>query len=178
MSTAAATSQDGSRAAGAPPAAAAGTHSEDRRWRQVDVRIRQLGARPDGLIEVLHIVQELFGYLDDDALAYVGDALGVPPSQVMGVATFYSHFMLKPQGAHTCVVCMGTACYINGADALLQRISDELGVGPGATTADGNLSVLRARCLGACAVAPAAVVDGEVHGKISPADLMSILERA
>ena len=85
--------------------------------------------------------------------------------------------MLKPQGAHTCVVCLGTACYINGANALLQRISDEFGVGPGATTADGNLSVLRARCLGACAMAPAAVVDGEVYGKITPADLIRILEQ-
>jgi bidirectional [NiFe] hydrogenase diaphorase subunit len=168
--------QDGSRAARAAAAAAAETHGADNRWRQVDVRIRRLGARPDGLIEVLHTVQELFGYLDDDALAYVSGALGVPPSQVMAVATFYSHFMLKPQGEHTCVVCMGTACYINGAGALLQKIQDEFGVGPGATTADGKLSVLRARCLGACAMAPAAVVDGEVHGKITPAELAGILE--
>ncbi len=102
--------------------APAAAPSDDKRWRQVDVRMRRLGYRPDGLIEVLHTTQEVFGYFDDDALAYVGESLGVPPSKVYGVATFYSHFTLKPQGEHTCVVCTGTACYINGAAALLDEI--------------------------------------------------------
>ena len=72
--------------------------NDDKRWRQVDVRMRRLGYRPDGLIEVLHTTQEVFGYLDDEALSYVGESLGVPPSKVYGVATFYSHFLLKPPG--------------------------------------------------------------------------------
>ncbi len=97
--------------------------SDDKRWRQVDVRMRRLGYRPDGLIEVLHTTQEVFGYLDDEALSYIGESLGVPPSKVYGVATFYSHFLLKPQGLHTCVVCTGTACYIKGASALLAAIA-------------------------------------------------------
>ena len=151
--------------------------SDDKRWRQVDVRMRRLGYRPDGLIEVLHTTQEVFGYLDDDALSYVGDSLGVPPSKVYGVATFYSHFTLKPQGLHTCVVCMGTACYINGASALLAAIGKELGVEPGGTTADRRVSVLKARCLGACSMAPAVVVDGEVHGHAVPAELVDVLEK-
>ena len=151
--------------------------SDDKRWRQVDVRMRRLGYRPDGLIEVLHTTQEVFGYLDDDALSYVGDSLGVPPSKVYGVATFYSHFTLKPQGLHTCVVCMGTACYINGASALLAAIGEELGVQPGGTTADRRVSVLKARCLGACSMAPAVVVDGEVHGHAVPAELVDVLEK-
>jgi len=150
--------------------------SDDKRWRQVDVRMRRLGYRPDGLIEVLHTTQEVFGYLDDDALSYVGESLGVPPSKVYGVATFYSHFTLKPQGLHTCVVCTGTACYINGASALLTAIGNKLGVEPGSTTPDGRVSVLKARCLGACSMAPAVVVDGEVHGHVLPSALVDVLE--
>jgi bidirectional [NiFe] hydrogenase diaphorase subunit len=151
--------------------------SDDKRWRQVDVRMRRLGYRPDGLIEVLHTTQEVFGYLDDEALSYVGERLGVPPSKVYGVATFYSHFTLKPQGLHTCVVCTGTACYINGASALIAAIGKELGVQPGGTTPDGRVSVLKARCLGACSMAPAVVVDGEVHGHAVPAQLVDVLEK-
>jgi bidirectional [NiFe] hydrogenase diaphorase subunit len=151
--------------------------SDDKRWRQVDVRMRRLGYRPDGLIEVLHTAQEVFGYLDDEALAYVSDSLGVPPSKVYGVATFYSHFTLKPQGLHTCVVCTGTACYINGAGAILAELSQSLGTQPGGTTADGRVSLLKARCLGACSMAPAVVIDGEVHGKVVASELADLLEQ-
>jgi bidirectional [NiFe] hydrogenase diaphorase subunit len=150
--------------------------SEDKRWRQVDVRMRRLGYRPDGLIEVLHTTQEVFGYLDDEALSYVGESLGVPPSKVYGVATFYSYFTLKPQGLHTCVVCAGTACYINGASGLLAAIGKQLGVQPGGTTPDDKLSLLKARCLGACSMAPAVVIDGQVHGRVAPGELVSLLE--
>jgi bidirectional [NiFe] hydrogenase diaphorase subunit len=138
--------------------------------------MRRLGYRPDGLIEVLHTTQEVFGYLDDQALLYVGDCLGVPPSKVYGVATFYSYFTLKPQGEHTCVVCTGTACYINGAAGLLSEISQKFGAQPGGTTPDGKISVLKARCLGACSMAPAVVIDGETYGKVGPAGLSSLLE--
>jgi len=150
--------------------------SDDKRWRQVDVRMRRLGYRPDGLIEVLHTTQEVFGYLDDEALRYVSDALGVPPSKVYGVATFYSHFTLEPQGLHTCIVCTGTACYISGAGAILAEISETLGIEAGGTTADGRVSLLKARCLGACSMAPAVVVDGDVHGKVVSSELASLLE--
>lgn len=150
--------------------------SDDKRWRQVDVRMRRLGYRPDGLIEVLHTAQEVFGYLDDEALTYVGESMGVAPSKAYGVATFYSHFMLKPQGEHTCVVCAGTACYINGAVALLAAVRQDLGVGPGETTPDNKLSVLKARCFGCCSMAPVVMVDGEVHGTIGPQALVSLLE--
>jgi Thioredoxin-like [2Fe-2S] ferredoxin len=92
---------------------------------------------------------EAFGYLDPDALEFIGGALGVPLSKVYGVATFYSFFTLKPHGQHTCVVCTGTACYINGAPRILAEIRGRLGVGPRETTEDDKLSVLTARCLGA-----------------------------
>ncbi len=93
--------------------------SDDKRWKIVETRMRRMGDRPAALIEALHAAQEAFGYLDEGALHYVGDTLGVPHSRVYGVATFYSFFTLKPQGEHTCVVCTGTACYINGAKEIL-----------------------------------------------------------
>lgn len=150
---------------------------DDRRWRMVDAKIRRVGNDPEALIEVLHTAQEAFGCLDEETLSYIGHALGVPPSRAYGVATFYSHFTLKPQGDHTCVVCTGTACYINGARAIIRRISSELSVGPGETTPDNRLSLLTARCLGACSLAPAVVFDNEVQGKLTPDDVMARLER-
>ena len=93
----------------------AGVPSDDKRWRIVETRMRRLGHRPDALIEVLHSAQEAFGFLDTDTLGFVGASLGVPLSKVYGVATFYSFFTLEPKGEHACVVCTGTACYINGA---------------------------------------------------------------
>jgi bidirectional [NiFe] hydrogenase diaphorase subunit len=151
--------------------------TDDKRWRIVETRMRRLGNRPDALIEALHSAQEAFGYLDDATLHYVGDSLSVPPSKVFGVATFYHHFTLKPQGEHTCVVCTGTACYINGATAILSAIGSSLGVKPKQTTADGKLSVLTARCLGACSLAPAVIIDGEVQGRIKPGELVTTLKR-
>lgn len=151
--------------------------SDDKRWRIIDARMRRLGYGPDALIEVLHTAQEAFGYLDDETLSYVGDSLGVPPSRVYGVATFYSYFTLKPQGEHTCVVCTGTACYINGAGAILRRIAEDLHVEPGETTEDDALSLLTARCIGACSLAPAVVLDGHIHGRLDPDDVMNRLEQ-
>ena len=151
--------------------------TDDKRWRIVETRMRRLGNRPDALIEALHSTQEAFGYLDDDALRYISDSLFVPPSKVFGVATFYHYFVLTPHGDHTCVVCTGTACYINGAGEILRSIQAALGVTPRATTADGKLSLLTARCLGACSLAPVAVVDGDVEGRVNPSEFVTQLER-
>jgi len=151
--------------------------SDDKRWRFVETRMRRLGNRPDALIEALHSAQEAFGFLDDDALRYVSNTLHVPPSKVFGVATFYHYFTLKPQGDHTCVVCTGTACYINGASRILASIKAGLDVKPKETTADGRLSLLTARCLGACSLAPVATVDGVVEGRVSPSDFVAKLEK-
>jgi bidirectional [NiFe] hydrogenase diaphorase subunit len=150
--------------------------SDDKRWKIVETRMRRMGDRPSALIEALHAAQEAFGFLDTDALNYVGDSLGVPHSRVYGVATFYSFFTLKPQGQHTCVVCTGTACYINGSSEILARINDRLHVKPKETTADGKISILTARCLGACSLAPAVIVDGEVAGKVKADELVAKLE--
>jgi bidirectional [NiFe] hydrogenase diaphorase subunit len=149
--------------------------SDDKRWKIVETRMRRMGDRPAALIEALHAAQEAFGYLDTDALTFVGDTLGVPHSRVYGVATFYSFFTLKPAGEHTCVVCTGTACYINGAKDILAGLDARLRVRPKETTADGKVSLLTARCLGACSLAPAVIVDGEVRGKIGADELVAQL---
>lgn len=142
--------------------------NQDKRWRLVDATMRRLGQNPRSLIETLHTVQEAFGYLDEDALKYVAASLRVPLSRAYGVATFYHFFTLKPAGEHTCVVCMGTACYIKGAPQLLQAVERDLDIQPGETTSDGKVSLLTARCLGSCGLAPAVVYDREVAGKVSP----------
>jgi bidirectional [NiFe] hydrogenase diaphorase subunit len=148
----------------------------DKRWKIVDVAMRRNGYAGHALIETLHVVQDCFGYLDDPALVYVGRCLHLPVSKVYGVATFYHLFTMKPQGKHSCVVCTGTACYIKGARELLEGLHDRFGIQPGETTADRQLSVLSARCLGACGLAPAAVVDGQVLGKLGAEKLVARLE--
>jgi bidirectional [NiFe] hydrogenase diaphorase subunit len=147
------------------------TPSQDKRWKIVDATMRRAGQNSRGLIETLHTVQEAFGYLDETALRYVAISLRVPLSRAYGVATFYHFFTLKPAGEHTCVICLGTACYIKGAPQLVDAVKRELGVGPGETTADRKVSILSARCLGSCGLAPAVVYDNEVAGKVTPEQL-------
>ncbi len=142
----------------------------------LDAALRLHQFRPDALIEVLHAAQKLFGALSDDLLVYVGRALKLPLSRVYGVATFYHLFTLKPKGAHTCTVCLGTACYVDGARKLLDAVSSAFGVKPGETTEDGRLSLLVARCVGACGVAPVVMVDGELRGNATPDALLARLE--
>jgi bidirectional [NiFe] hydrogenase diaphorase subunit len=151
--------------------------SGDKRWKHVDATMRRHGYQTHALIETLHTVQEFFGYLDNTSLKYVALSLRVPLSKVYGVATFYHLFTLKPKGEHTCVVCMGTACYIRGAGELLAWVKQALGVVPGETTADNKVSCLTARCLGACGIAPAVVLDGQVVGNVSKTQMAEHLGR-
>ena len=120
--------------------------SGDKRFKLLDVAIKRHQFRQDALIEVLHNAQELFGYLDSDVLVYVGHSLRVPLSRVYGVATFYNFFSMKPSGEHTCVVCMGTACYVKGAGQILEALEQKHGIKSGETTEDGKVSLVTARC--------------------------------
>ncbi len=149
---------------------------EDRRWKAINRTMRLYGNKPHALIETLHTVQESFGYLELDVLKQVADALHVPLSRVYAVATFYHFFTLKPPGEHTCVVCNGTACYIGGASNILKEIEETIGIKPGETTEDGKISLLTARCMGSCGLAPAAVFDGEVRGRMTPPAVLERLE--
>jgi bidirectional [NiFe] hydrogenase diaphorase subunit len=139
--------------------------SGDKRFKVLDITMKRNQYSQDALIEILHKAQEAFGFLEEDILLYVARGLKLPLSRVYGVATFYHLFSLKPSGVHTCVICLGTACYVKGANVLLDTLKAEIDVKPGETTADGQISLVTARCIGACGIAPAAVFDGNVLGK-------------
>ena len=141
--------------------------SDDKRWRIVTVTMRRHGYQPHALIETLHTVQEAFGYLDETALRYVAHSLKIPLSRVYGVATFYNHFALKPKGEHTCVVCLGTACYIKGGSQISEKLQAVFELKPGETTPDNKLSLMVAHCVGMCWLAPVAVFDEEVLSELS-----------
>ncbi len=141
----------------------------------VNAVMRRHGYQRSALIEVLHAVQDAFGFLEEEALHYVAGSLMLPPSVVYGVATFYHFFTLKPKGRHACVVCTGTACYIKGAGDIIEAVQEEFGVGPGETSSDGAFSLLTARCVGACSLAPAVVYDGEVAGYQTPPDVVNTI---
>jgi bidirectional [NiFe] hydrogenase diaphorase subunit len=143
----------------------------DKRYKLLDAAMRKHGYQANALIESLHTAQQSYGFLDNEVLRLISRKLKLPPSKVYGVATFYNLFTLKPQGEHTCVVCMGTACYIKGAPKLLDELQKKWHVRVGETTPNGRLSVLQARCFGSCAAAPVVSVDGTVLGGATPAAL-------
>jgi bidirectional [NiFe] hydrogenase diaphorase subunit len=138
--------------------------SDDKRLKMLDSTMKRYQYQQDAVIEVLHKAQELFGYLENDLLLYIAHSLKLPPSRVYGVATFYHLFSLTPKGVHSCVVCTGTACYVKGAANLLATVEKYANIRAGETTPDAQLSLLTARCLGACGIAPAVVFDGSVCG--------------
>jgi bidirectional [NiFe] hydrogenase diaphorase subunit len=140
----------------------------DNRQKMLAAAMKRHQYQADALIEVLHTAQELYGYLDPELLVYIAQGLKLPPSRVYGVATFYHFFSLKPKGKHTCVVCMGTACYVKGAATLVKTVEDYAKVRSGETRSDGSMSLIQARCIGACGIAPAVVLDGVVVGNQTP----------
>ncbi len=145
--------------------------TDDPRWRLVDTTMRHYGYAPNALIETLRIVQESFGYLDAIAMKYIARSLRMPLSKVYGVVTFYGLFRLKPPGEHTCTVCLGTACYIKGAKNLLDAVKLCTGLLLGQTSADNKISLLSCRCFGACGIAPAAILDGQVIGNLNSSEM-------
>ena len=130
----------------------------------------------DGLIEVLHTAQELYGFLSVPLLKTIAHNLRLPPSRVLGVASFYHFFSLKPKGEHTFVVCLGTACYVAGALGLVETLEHRCAKA-GTTSPDGKVSVETARCIGSCGLAPAVICDGRVLARVAPHGLDEELER-
>jgi bidirectional [NiFe] hydrogenase diaphorase subunit len=128
------------------------------------------------LIEVLRKAQQLFGCLEVDVLHYVARSLKLPPGRVYGVATFYHLFTLKPHGTHTCVICMGTACYVKGSKRALVALQELADIRVGETTLDGQLSLFSARCVGACGIAPVVVYDGVTGGHQTVESALAHLE--
>jgi bidirectional [NiFe] hydrogenase diaphorase subunit len=150
--------------------------SGDPRYKLVDRAIKRSNFQQDALIEVLHTAQESFGFLANDLLLYVAHQLNLPPSWVFGVATFYHFFSLKPQGDHSCIVCLGTACYVKRAAEIMATLQIQYGIAPGATTPDNRLSLGTARCLGSCGLAPVLVVDDITLGKQTPESISAYLQ--
>lgn len=139
--------------------------------------IRGRGHAQSQLIAILHRVQSHFGYLGRTQLHAVAQLAQIPHAKVCGVATFYHFFRLSPRGEHMIQVCLGTACYVNGAERVAQRFRDELGVGYGETTRDGLFSLEATRCLGTCGLAPVIMLDDEIRGPVSPDKVPALLER-
>lgn len=129
------------------------------------------------LIGILHKAQNLFGYLEEPVMELIAEEMRIPTAHIWGVATFYHFFNLTPRGRHTISVCLGTACYIKGADKILDSIKKELGVGPGGTSADGLFTLAETRCLGACGLAPLVMIDEKIHGELTTAKMRTILKQ-
>jgi bidirectional [NiFe] hydrogenase diaphorase subunit len=144
------------------------THpSGDPRFAALDQTVESYNREPTSLIQVLHAAQQMFGYLSADVLKYVAGALKLPLSHVYGVVTFYHFFTMVPRGKHQIMVCRGTGCHVRGSETILSALEKELGIKEGETTKDGLFSLTTARCIGACALAPAMSVDDDVHGRLT-----------
>jgi bidirectional [NiFe] hydrogenase diaphorase subunit len=145
------------------------THpSGDARFASLDQTIAHYHHEPTALIQVLHAAQHLFGYLNADVLRYIAAALKLPLSQVYGVVTFYHFFTMVPRGKHQILVCTGTSCHVRGSKTILERLEQQLGIEEGQTTKDHLFTLSSARCIGACALAPAIAIGDDVYGKLSP----------
>ncbi len=129
------------------------------------------------LIQVLHQAQELFGFISVEVQQLIAERMGISPSTVRGVVTFYNFFRTEPQGQYTINVCLGTACHVKGAQRIVDVLVDELGTKLGGTTADGRFTLTAVRCVGACGLAPVMMVNDEVYGKLDREKVREILQR-
>ncbi len=132
--------------------------------------------KESALIKVLYEAQGIFGYLPKEVVLFIADKLGVPASKIYGVISFYSYFTTEPKGRCEIKVCMGTACFVCGAEKVARELEGALHIHMGQSTPDFNFSLESVRCVGACGLAPAVVVDGEVHARMTPADVKGIIE--
>ncbi|NMB06899.1 MAG: NADH-quinone oxidoreductase subunit NuoE [Tissierellia bacterium] len=129
------------------------------------------------LMMVLHKAQSTFGYLPNEIQEMISREMKIPVSEIYGVITFYSQFTLVPKGEYDIGICLGTACYVRGAQEILDEIEKELGITVGQTTPDGKFSISGTRCLGACGLAPVIVVNDDVHGRLKPEDIKDVLNK-
>ena len=150
-----------------------GTPKQERELRKF---IKKHKDQPGAMMPVLQEAQGIYGYLPKEVQEIIAQEMGVPLSEVFGVATFYSQFTLNPKGEHTISVCLGTACYVKGADKILAALEERLGIVSGECTPDGFFSIESCRCLGACGLAPVMTVDGEVYGKVTPESAVEIID--
>ncbi|MDP4262817.1 MAG: bidirectional hydrogenase complex protein HoxE [Bacteroidota bacterium] len=147
----------------------------DPRVKLIAAKMKKENYKPDALIEILHTAQNAYGYLPKEVLAYITKSLHLPPSRVFSTVTFYHFFSLKSKGEHTCIVCTGTACYVKGAQAILNRLEQKYSLKPGQVTPDNKLGIQVARCIGACGLAPAVVIDNDVQGKANAEEIIETI---
>ncbi|MDD3243171.1 MAG: NADH-quinone oxidoreductase subunit NuoE [Eubacteriales bacterium] len=150
---------------------------EKEKFQKLDELIAQYKDKKGPLMPVMQHAQEIFGYLPLEVQSAIADGLNVPLTDVYGVATFYSQFVLEPKGDNTVSICLGTACYVKGASKVFDRVQEELGVAPGKTTADGKFTLLATRCLGCCGLAPVMMINDDVYGRLTPDVVKGILDK-
>ncbi|HKK82601.1 MAG TPA: NADH-quinone oxidoreductase subunit NuoE [Atribacterota bacterium] len=151
--------------------------SEKEKYNQLKDFISKNKEKQGYLIPVLYEAQSLFGYLPEEVQKFVAEEMQISISEVFGVVTFYSYFRTQPVGRHTITICMGTACYVRGAKKILEALQDKLGIKMGETTEDMRFTLGEQRCFGSCGMAPVIMIDGEVHGRLTPNKLDPILEK-
>ena len=138
--------------------------------------IEDLAYAEGELINILREAQEIFGYLPSEVQLFIARKLGIPAAKVYGVATFYSYFTMEPRGKHLISICLGTACFVKGADKIVEEFRDQLKIKEGTTSEDGTYTIDSVRCVGACGLAPVVIVDGKVHGRVKPEDVSAIIK--
>ena len=127
------------------------------------------------LISILQKTQEIYGYVPIDAVYHISERTGLSPAKIMGVATFYSQFRCQAVGKYLIMICKGTACYVNGAERIIDAVMDELGIGDNQTTADGLFSLSLVSCLGCCSLAPVMMINEDTYGSLTPDKVKAIL---
>lgn len=148
----------------------------DEKFIALDDFIQKLSYKEGALITVLHKAQQLFGYLPKEVQLHVSEKLNVPAAKVNGVVTFYSYFTETPKGEHVISICLGTACFVRGAEGIIKEFENHLNIKPGQTTLDNKFSIDALRCVGACGLAPVVMVDGKVYGRVKIEDVDTILK--
>lgn len=151
-----------------------GTAEQERELRSV---IESYKGVQGALMPILQKAQGIYGYLPVEVQQIIAESLNIPLEQVYGVATFYAQFTLNPKGKYQISVCLGTACYVRGSGDIMDRLTQKLGIEEGGITPDGKFSIEACRCLGACGLAPVMTVNGEVFGRLVPADVDKIIDR-
>lgn len=144
---------------------------------QLNSRIAEIedGKKEESLIHILHFGQKLFGYLPEAIQLHIARTLDIPAAKVYGVVSFYSYFNVKPVGKYTISVCMGTACFVRGAEKVLKKFKEELGIDNGETTKDKIFTLKDVRCVGACGLAPVVMIGEEVFGSVTPDEVKNII---
>ncbi|QTA38536.1 NADH-quinone oxidoreductase subunit NuoE [Thermosipho ferrireducens] len=147
----------------------------ERTFDKVEEILKKHDYERKNLIKILLDVQKEYRYIPKEVVNYIAVSLDIPPAKIFGVATFYAQFSLKPKGEYTVLICDGTACHMEGSMSLVKAIEEELEIKPGEVTQDLKFSLDKVGCLGACALAPAMVINGEVYGKLTPEKTKEIL---